>query len=270
MVSDSELERLACYVSVEQADRVAVLRATDDFVHLALDLESKRAFLRLFDELSASPDVGVVLLTSTPVCFSVERANHFWRHVLDHDDPASAIATPHASRGEADLHREETGLQQLALRARDCPKAVVIAFRGEVVAAFLGLGLVADYRIVADDTVFRNRNHALGMPPGGALTYLLPAYIGFGRASELLLEGRDITADEALGLGLVNRVVPAGQLDAESMSVARRFAALPGRAVATTKKLLSHALHALGPHFELETQQLKASVAHLGKDDLER
>ena len=135
-----------------------------------------------------------------------------------------------------------------------------------MVTPFLGASLVCDFRVVADSTVFCNRAYQFGMPPGGALTYLLPAYIGFGRASELLLEGRDILADEALRLGIVNRVVPADQLEAAALEVATRIAANPAPAVAAVKTLLTQTLAGLTAHYELETSLINRCMHNLARE----
>ena len=74
------------------------------------------------------------------------------------------------------------------------------------------------------------------MPDAGGC-YLLPRLVGLHRAKELLFLGDDCPADEADRIGLVNRVVPAAELDATVDELARRFLALPTKAIALTKRL---------------------------------
>jgi len=256
------------YLSVQRVGEVAVLRFTDDIVFVALDLESKNALWRLLDAASASEDVGAVVLLGSATCFAPRQVKRFWRHVLHHDDPTAAPPTAHAARGDMDLHREGTGHQQFAAKVRACHKAVVAALQGEVCSPFLGDSLACDYRVVADDTVFRNLTRELGVPPGGALARLLPAYVGYGRASELLLGSRDITAAEALELGLVNAVVPAANLEAAALDAARRFAAMPAHALAAIKRLLSDSLHGLDEHFQLENQLIDSCLPNVRPEAL--
>ncbi|NQT54007.1 enoyl-CoA hydratase/isomerase family protein [bacterium] len=263
----AHIQSLAAYLSVELTDGVAVVRCTDEFPLLELDLESKNVLQKLFDAASASADVRAVVLRGTARCFSGELMDRFWRLVLEQDRSADNVATPHSATGTTDFRRGETGVQQLARNIRQCPKVVVMALQGEVVTPFLGASLACDYRVVAEDTVFRNRAYQFGMPPGGALTYLLPAYIGFGRASAILLEGRDIPAAEALELGLVSRVVPADQLEAAALDVARRAAAQPPQAVAAVKALLTQSLHGLSEHYELETALITRCMYALASDE---
>ena len=224
---------------------------------------------RLIDAVSASASTRALVFLGTPACFGPGKVRQFWRHVLAHDDPDAALGTPHAARGEMDLHREETAHQQLAARIRECRKPVVIAMQGEVCMPSLGNALLCDYRVAADDTVFRNQTHELGLPPRGALAPLLTAYVGFAKASELLLSGCDLTAAEALDLRLVNHLAPADDLEYAALRAARRLADMPAQAFAAIKRLLTHALDGLDDHFQLENQLVESCLPSLSRDKLD-
>ena len=259
----SRFASLRPYLALEQAGRVLVVRCTDDFALLELDLESKADLERLFDAASQSPDVGAVVLLGTERSFGPDVMDRFWRRVLELD--GKSITTPHGPMPQTDFRRGEAGVRQLALDVRRCPKLVVIALRGEVVTPFLGASLACDLRVAAEGTTFLNRAYQFGMPPGGALTYLLPAYVGFGRASEILLEGRDLSAAEALGLGLVNRVVPPERLESAAIETAERAAAHRPQAIAAVKQLLTQSLLGLAAHYELETSLIVRCMAALAE-----
>ena len=246
-------ETLSPYLSLERAGQVLVVRCREDFALLELDLESKRRLAELFDAVSGSREIGAMALVGSPTCFGPDLMDRFWRHVLELRGAASGISTPHAGVGETDFSRGETGIQQLAASIRGCPKFVVVALQGEVVTPFLGASLVCDHRVAAEGTVFLNRAYRFGMPPGGALTYLLPAYVGYATASRLLLEGLDVPVAQALELGIVDEVVPVEELEAAAVEVARRMAAKPWQAVAAVKQLLTQSLLGLTAHYELET-----------------
>jgi 2-(1,2-epoxy-1,2-dihydrophenyl)acetyl-CoA isomerase len=246
-------DTLAPYLTVEQLDRVLLLRCKDDFAFLELDLESKEAFDRLFTRASDSEDIGAVVLLGTSRSFGSDVLDRFWLAVFGRHSAAGAISTPHAKTGMTDFRRGEAGIERLTTNIRECPKAVLMAAQGEVLTPFWGASLACDHRVVADTTVFRTRALKFGMPPGGALAYLLPAYIGHGRAADLLYSGRDVAAEEALGLGLVDHVVAPEALEATALDTAQRIAACPPEAVAATKELLGLSLRGLRAHFERET-----------------
>jgi 2-(1,2-epoxy-1,2-dihydrophenyl)acetyl-CoA isomerase len=81
-----------------------------------------------------------------------------------------------------------------------------------------------------------------GLVPDGGGSYLLPRLIGLQKAKELMFFGDDLSATDAAGLGLVNKVVPADALDATVAEWAKRLATGPTRSIGLTKRLLNRSL----------------------------
>lgn len=108
---------------------------------------------------------------------------------------------------------------------RLCGKPTVAAVQGVASGAGCELTLACDFRIAAEDAVFHESWIQLGLisPLGGMA--LLPQLIGLARANEMLLLGERVAAEEALRIGLVNRVVPAADLGATALAWAERLAA---------------------------------------------
>jgi 2-(1,2-epoxy-1,2-dihydrophenyl)acetyl-CoA isomerase len=130
----------------------------------------------------------------------------------------------------------------IVIRIRTLEKPVVAAINGVITGAGLGIALAADYRIAAESAAFVVSPLGIGLIPAVGGTALLPAIIGLGRASELALLGERITADQALGFGLVSRMVPDADLLYEAMSVAERFAELPTKAIGMTKRAFNRSM----------------------------
>ena len=150
------------------------------------------------------------------------------------DDEARALVLTgdeHAFCAGADLKAIGT------LRDRDegplgvtrtfCPKPVIAAIAGYCVAGGLELALWCDLRIAATTAVFGCFERRFGVPLVDGGTQRLPRVIGLGRALELILLGRPVDADEALAIGLVNRVVSAGEELAAALEWAEQIAAFP-------------------------------------------
>jgi len=107
------------------------------------------------------------------------------------------------------------------------PKPVIAAIEGYAVAGGLELALWCDLRVAAGDAVLGVFNRRFGVPLIDMGTVRLPRLVGQGRALDLILTGRPVKADEALGIGLVDRVVEPGQALAAAQKLAREIAAFP-------------------------------------------
>jgi enoyl-CoA hydratase len=117
--------------------------------------------------------------------------------------------------------------QRLDFRAamERCPQPIIAAIRGFALGGGLELALACDIRIAADDAQLGLTEVNLAIIPGGGGTQRLPRLVGRGRALEMILTGRRIGADEALRIGLVERVVPAAELSSAADELARALVA---------------------------------------------
>src|SRR5512135_3700235 len=106
-------------------------------------------------------------------------------------------------------------------------KPVIAAIAGHAVARGLELPLWCDLRVAEDDAVLGVFCRRFGVPLIDGGTIRLPRLIGLSRALDLILTGRPVRADEALAIGLVNRVVPHGQAREAAEALARELAELP-------------------------------------------
>lgn len=128
-------------------------------------------------------------------------------------------------------------LKHAVLALERLRQPVVAAVHGQVLAGGLELMLGADLVIAARSTRIGDQHVNWGFIPGGGSTQRLPRRIGLARASDLLLTGRWISADEAQEIGLVSRVVDDDQLEAASLEIAAQIAAKSAEATAQIKRL---------------------------------
>lgn len=127
----------------------------------------------------------------------------------------------------------------LALRAM--PKPVIAQVHGAVAGFGVSLMLACDLVVAAEDAVFTLAYSLIGTSPDGSSTYSLPRVVGLKRAFEMALLADRFDAAAARDWGLVNRVVPAAELDAAVAALAGRLAAGPTHAYGNTKALLNAA-----------------------------
>jgi enoyl-CoA hydratase len=185
-----------------------------------------------FTEGAANPDVRVIVLSGEGRAFSAG-------HDLECPGYDRRGYTYHTR-----IEMERRLFLDKLLRIRNLPTPTIAQVQGHCVAAGLMLACMCDL-IVCDETArFANPVVAMGMP--GVQLLIEPWEVGARKAKELLFTAEAIDAAEAHRLGLVNRVVPAGQLEAEVDALATRIAALPAFAVRTVKKSINDTLDFMG------------------------
>ena len=170
------------------------------------------------------------------------------------------------------------GVHRVVLALRDLDKPVLAAINGAAMGAGLDMALMCDLRVCSDRAKLAETYILFGLVPGDGGAYFLPRLVGLAKALELLLTGDPVTPEEALRLGLVNRVVPHERLMEETTKLARRIASRPSQAVRMTKRAvydgltstLSAHLDTISSHLALlsETEEHREAVrAFLAKGE---
>lgn len=135
-----------------------------------------------------------------------------------------------------------TGIQRLISAILDCEKPVLAAVNGTAAGGGAAMVLASDLVIAAEHAriiqVFVRR----GLIPDGGPTYLLPRLVGLQRAKELVFFGDDLHAADAERIGLVNKVVPAAELQSTAAEWAGRLAQGPTKTIGFAKRLLNRSL----------------------------
>jgi 2-oxoglutaroyl-CoA hydrolase len=133
------------------------------------------------------------------------------------------------------------------------PKPVIAKLRGYCLGVGLELALACDFRVAAEDAQLGLPEVGVGMIPGSGGTQRLARLAGLGRAKDVVMRRRRITAEEALAWGLVSEVVPAGELDAAVDRVISDLDQLSPLALRMAKRVLNHVYDApLAIGLELE------------------
>ena len=205
--------------AVERDGHVGIVRLLRTDKHNAFNRELDAAVAAALAELDADDAVHVAVITGSGAAFSAG---------ADMTEAVAAIDGKGRSEGMAAAY------------------AAVASFRKPLIACVNGIcygggALVAtmcDIRIASDTARFRFPGAAYGLVVGGSA---LPRIIGPAYAKELLFTGKVVLAEEALRIGLVNHVYPAGDLEAAAMSMAREIAANSPPALVATKEVVDRA-----------------------------
>jgi len=122
---------------------------------------------------------------------------------------------------------------------REMRKPVIAAVNGVVAGAGLGIAVACDVRVAASTATFRAAWGRVGLVPDAGSAYFLPRLVGWGRAMDMILSGDPVSANDALGMGLVTRVWPDDAFAAEWRAYAQALAAGATEAFALSKEGLS-------------------------------
>lgn len=134
---------------------------------------------------------------------------------------------------------QASGLGDLARRLERLPKPVIAAISGYALGGGLELAMGADFRYMADDAKVGQPEIQLGIIPGAGGTQRLPRLVGYQRAKEINFSGRHVGAEEALGMGLADKVVPAAELVATAMADAAEWANGPTKGYGAVKQAMA-------------------------------
>lgn len=215
---------MAQFVSVERHGPVALVRLNRPPLNI-LNLQAQGELALASAEIEADPSIRSAVIYGGENIFAAG---------------ADIKEMVRMSGQELDARRD--GLQHGFNELARLSKPLIAAVTGYALGAGGELALTADVRYAADDATFGQPEVRLGIMPGSGGTQRLSRLVGASRAKELMLTGRQITADEALSMGLVDLVVPAAEVLDRAMQWASQFADGPVLALGTIKEAVDQGI----------------------------
>lgn len=208
-----------------------------------------------FVELTVEGPVALVRIDRPPVNALTESVAQELHQTFEScSDPAirSVVVTgePHFAAG-ADIRgfqatfdagveeRSAWTLQEAIALLESLGKPTIAAVHGFALGGGLELAMGADFRYLADDAKVGQPEILLGLIPGAGGTQRLTRLVGYQRAKELVFSGRQVNAEEALAIGLADKVLPGSDVLDNAMGAAREWATAPTAAIAAAKKALN-------------------------------
>src|SRR3954469_8879499 len=222
---------MADVLLVDRTEGVATLTMNRPESMNAFSTELKDALVETLADVGADSSVRAVVLTGNGRGFSAGQDLSEHIQLLDAGDPAPlATVVKHYN--------------PIALSLTQMPKPVIAAVNGTAAGAGAAVSFACDFRIVSEEAKFLLAFANVGLSLDTGASWTLPRLIGSGRALELCLLGRPITAQQAQQYGLVTQLVPADQVLPTAQQLAAQLAAGPTLAYASVKSAIYYAAEA--------------------------
>ena len=206
--------------------------------HNAQGLQMTYELNAAFDRAAHDDDIKVIILAGDGRNFSaghdLGNQTKTWRDF----DTVGTWAGFDAKGAEARYGREMEIYLEMCERWRNLPKPTIAQVQGKCIAGGLMLAWVCDLIIASDDASFKDPVIDFGIC--GVEFFNHPWELGIRKAKEFLFTADEITAQEAAAHGMVNRVVPKGQLAATTLALAEKIATKPAFALKATKQAVNH------------------------------
>ncbi|MEV6052410.1 enoyl-CoA hydratase-related protein [Streptomyces sp. NPDC052107] len=238
---------MADTVLYEVSDGLATITLNRPEAMNALNIATKVALREAAESAAGDAAVRAILLTAAG-----DRAFCVGQDLKEH---IGLLAADRETGSGQTMSTVKEHYNPIVRALAGAPKPVVAAVNGIAAGAGFGFALAADYRVVADTAAFNTSFAGVALTADSGISWTLPRVIGPGRAADLLLFPRSISAEDALELGIANRVVPAAELRAEAEKTARALAEGPTVAYAAIKEAVSYGLsHSLTETLEKEDE----------------
>jgi enoyl-CoA hydratase/carnithine racemase len=212
------------FVRVELADQIATIRLDRPKMN-ALNAQVQAEIAAAAAQVSADSAVRAVILYGGERVFA-----------------AGADIKEMASLGASAMSERAAALQAAFNDVAAIPKPVVAAVTGYALGGGLELALCADFRVLGESAKVGQPEILLGVIPGAGGTQRLPRLIGPAKAKDLIFTGRQVAAEEALAIGLADKVVPDAEVYQAAMDLVAKYVAGPALALRAAKRAVNHGL----------------------------
>lgn len=213
-------------VIYEKTNGVAILTLNRPDVLNAFNEQLSFDLIHAFETAASDPEVRAIVLTGAGRAFC---SGQDLKDVSDDTERSLADS----------IHRRYNPLIRLM---RSISKPIIAAINGAAAGAGLSLALACDMRFASDKAKLIQVFIRIGLVPDSGSTWFMPRLVGYARAFELCATGRDVLAQEALELGLVNKVVSPETLMEYTLAFAQRMATAPTASIGRIKEMLNRAM----------------------------
>jgi 2-(1,2-epoxy-1,2-dihydrophenyl)acetyl-CoA isomerase len=243
-------------LNYEVADSVATITLNRPEVLNAMNKEMFEELNSLFDAMAMDRDVRAVLITGSG------------RGFCSGADLRSLSSGPGAAVEPAAFKGFMRVINELILKMLRLDRPIISAVNGPATGAGANIALASDIIFIAREAYISQIFIKRGLVPDFGGLYLLPRYVGLAKAKELLFTGENVDGEEALRLGIANRVLAPDELLPEARAFAKKLASGPTVAIGLAKQGVHRGLES-GVDAVLEFESLAQSIIRTTSDAFE-
>ncbi|TYO95256.1 enoyl-CoA hydratase [Geothermobacter ehrlichii] len=214
------------FVELRKENRLGIVTINRPKALNALNTQVLAELEQTLREIAVDDKIGVIIITGAG-----EKAFVAGADIVEMQNKSAEAASDFARKG-----------QNIFRLIQDLPQPTIAAVNGFALGGGCELAMACDLRLASENARFGQPEVNLGIIPGFGGTQRLPRLIGRARAMELILTGRTIKAEEALELGLVNKVVPSSELLNEAVELAKTILVKGPEAVRRAKSAVNKGL----------------------------
>jgi enoyl-CoA hydratase/carnithine racemase len=231
-------------ITLEKKERIAIITLNRPDRMNAVSEQMQLDLIQALNDVNLDDDVGALVVTGAGRAFCAGA------------DVGRMSSAERRTRTPEQIRRSFRGPQAVILGLQRLEKPAIAMVNGTCVGAGMDLACACDIRIGSENSRFMVAFIRIGLFPGWGGTWLYPRAMGIPKAAEMLFTGDFMEAKEAERVGLLNKLVPAADLEKETMAMARRIANGPPIALRLAKMLLYKGLE-----IDLETAMQMAAAS---------
>lgn len=242
-------------IAVEKKDGILTVKINRPGVSNALDQEAFNELEEIFMEANNDPATKVAILTGEGKAFCAGGDMSLLK-VVSGGVPSQA-------------RHVVLGIFKQINRMNEFEKPLIVAINGPAIGVGLAIALLGDFRIASEGAIMSMEFVRVGIIPEAGSSYTLARLVGYGKAMEMVLTGKRITAKEAIEIGLVNRVVPMENLKKSAQELATELSRLPVIALKLTKRAMKSGLGAGSIEAAMEYEATLNGICYATEDHKE-
>lgn len=235
-------------------ENVAVINIKSVLFDLVTNINESNKFIDLIHETEASSDVKALFIVNEEGRYGEREYDEFITRILGPQEDCDKKLPPRFQEKDVRF-REINILNKVIKTLSEYRKLCFAGINGDIVTPFIGAVLSMDIRYATENTRFVMAHNKYGLHPSGALPFFLSQYIHHSRALEVQFR-KEFSAQEAIDLGLVNKVFPARKFKEHCLQEIRHFINCPNSTINLTKRLTNYTRKTLSDYFLYEASLL--------------